>query len=453
MKGMYPDYIRSILLMAVFMGMVTISTQALAQSSNEQKQIEMSLEEALAAAKESNYMVRMADADVEVIRSQFRQTHAAFLPQVSIEETGISTNDPLSVFGFRLKQQSVSAADFNPDRLNNPDTYDNFTTRFEVRQPVFNADMLYKRSAVKNQVQAGREQFESTVQQAQFQVKDTYYKLLLADRRLEVIAKSMKAAQEMERQAKNYLDEGIISRADYLAARVRLLDLQSRQTKTRNQRQTVNDNFKFLLGIDNDVTIMPSDSLSVPRFSAERFEGTYTGNSALEALRYRVEAAEQMVKSSKFSFVPTVNLFGNYELNDDVLFGTAGDSYMVGATLKWNLFSGFSNIGKVMQSKAELKKAKLAHESRSFQNRLEIDQARRSLKQAREQIDLAAATEEQAAEDFRIRSDRYEQGMERTTDLLAAETELAEARLKQLDALYMYHRSLATLELLLEQEF
>lgn len=450
---MYPDYIRPILLVAVLVGMVIIPIQAQAQHDGDKKQIEMSLEEALATAKERNYMVRMADADVDVIRSQFRQTHAAFLPQVSIEETGITTNDPLSVFGFRLKQQSVSAADFNPDRLNNPDAYDNFTTRFAVRQPVFNADKLYKRSAVKNQVRAGREQYESTVQQAQFQVKDTYYKLLLADRRLEVIAQSMEAAQEMERQAKNYYDEGIISKADYLAARVRLLDLQSRQTQTRDQRETVQDNLKFLLGIENEVTIMPGDSMSVPRFSAEPLEGNYAGNSALEALRYRVEAAEQMVKSSKFSFVPSVNLFGNYELNDDVLFGTSGDSYMVGATLKWNLFSGFSNVGKVMQSKAELKKAKLAHESQSFQNKLEIDQARRSLKQAREQIDLAAATEEQAAEDFRIRSDRYEQGMERTTDLLAAETKLAEARLKQLNALYMYHRSLATLEMLLEQEF
>jgi len=106
-----------------------------------------------------------------------------------------------------------------------------------------------------------------------------------------------------------------------------------------------------------------------------------------------------------------------------------------------------------MQSKAELRKAKLAHESRSFDHRLKIDQARRSLNQAREQLELAKATVEQATEDFRIRSDRYEQGMERTTDLLSAETKLSQARLQQLNALYMYHRSLATLELLLEQEF
>lgn len=450
---MYPDYIRPMLLLVLFCGLAVFPAKAQMQQAGNEEEISMSLDEALAIAKERNYAVQMADADMEIVRSQYRQTNAAFLPQISIEETGITTNDPLSVFGFRLKQESVTAADFDPNRLNDPDAYDNFSTRFEVRQPVFNADKLYQRSAVKNQMRASREQFQSTVQQARFRVKDTYYQLLLADRRLEVIANSLKTAEEMERQAKNYLDEGMISKADYLSARVRLLELQSQQTQSRDQRQSIEDNLKFLLGIEEEAAIAPADSMALPKYDAGRFEGLYSENSGLEALRYQVEAAERMVQSSKFSFLPSLNLFGNYEFNDEVLFGTAGESYMVGATLKWNLFSGFSKAGKVMQSKAELRKAKLAHESQSFDHRLKINQARRSLNQAREQLDLAGATVEQATEDFRIRSDRYEQGMERTTDLLTAETKLSQARLQQLNALYMYHRSLATLELLLEQEF
>lgn len=450
---MYPNYIRPVLFLALLLeiGVFPISAQTVDQENRET--VTMSLDEALTIAEESNYAVLMANTDIEVARSLFRQTHAAFLPQISIEETAVTTNDPLSVFGFRLKQESVTAADFDPARLNDPDRFDNFSTVFELRQPVFNADMLYKRSAVKNQFRASRKQFASTVQQVRFQVKDIYYQLLLADRRLEVIATSLEMAEEMERQAKNYLDQGMISRADYLAARVRLLDLQSRQTESRDQRETLNDNLKYLLGLENDAVIMPADSMPPPRYFPDNFEGLYGTNSSLEALSYRVEAAEKMVKSAGFSFVPSVNLFGNYAFNDEVLFGTAGESYMVGATLKWNIFSGFSKAGKLMQSKAELKKAKLAYQSSKFENRLKIEQARRSLQQARDQLELAKTTAEQAAEDFRIRSDRYEQGMEQTTDLLAAEAKLSEARLQQLNALYMYHRSLATLELLLEEEF
>ncbi len=105
-----------------------------------------------------------------------------------------------------------------------------------------------------------------------------------------------------------------------------------------------------------------------------------------------------------------------------------------------------------MESKAELRKAEIAYENRAFKNKLEIRQAKRSIKQAQTQLNFAESSVEQAAEDFRIRNDRYEQGMEKTTDLLAAETKLAQARFQRLNALYQYYESLATLELLLEKD-
>lgn len=159
-----------------------------------------------------------------------------------------------------------------------------------------------------------------------------------------------------------------------------------------------------------------------------------------------------MLRASRFNFVPSINLFGSYELNDEVPFGSQGDSYMIGATLRWNLFSGFSNVGKVMESKAELKKAELAYESKRFRNKLKIQQTQRSLEQAKTQLRFAEMSVEQAAEDFRIRNNRYEQGLEKTTDLLQSETKLLQARFQRLNAIYQYNLSLAMLELLLEQD-
>lgn len=414
---------------------------------------EMSLSQVLAITEEANFQVRMAEADMDIARSQYRQTNAAFLPQLSIEETGVRTNDPLNVFGFRLKQEAVTAADFDPARLNDPDAFTNFSTKFEVRQPLLNADMLFKRGAVKNQLNAAEEQFKGTLEYARFQVKDTYYRLILMREQLEAIDKSLAAARENERQAGNFFEQQMISKADYLAAKVRMLELESRKSRVQDQLITVQDNLNFLLGMEEDVKIIPSDSMQTPRFSEDHLQNVEPGmNSEIRALKYQVSAAEQMLRSSKFSFVPSINLFGNYEFNDEVLLGTEGESYMIGATLKWNLFSGFSNVGKVMESKAQLNKAKIAYESRSFKNRLDIEKAKRSISQAQVQLEFAESSVEQAAEDYRIRNDRYEQGMEKTTDLLAAEAKLSQSRLQRLDALYQYHSSLATLELLLERE-
>lgn len=445
------EYIKGFLYLTVFL-LIWSPTKAQQPSAEDTDVRRMTLQEVLELVEGENFEVRIAEAEMEQLRSRYRQTNATFLPQLSVEETAITSNDPLSVFGFKLRQESVSSSDFNPAILNSPDPYENFNTKFQLRQPLLNVDMLYRRSAVKNQLNAAKEQLEGTTYYARYRVKDAYYRLLLMDERLQVIDKSMEMAKENERQARNFYEQQIISKADYLSARVRLLELESQQSRVRDQLQTAQENLRYLLGMEEEIAIHPSDSLRLPAATVEELiPEAAVRNSELRALEYRKEAARQMVRSSKFSFLPSLNLFGSYEFNDQSLFGTRGESYMVGATLKWNLFDGFSKVGKVMESRAELKKAELAYQSRTFKNELEVRQAKRSLRQARKQLSYAESSVEQASEDFRIRSNRYEQDMEKTTDLLAAETKLAEARLQRLDALYQYNISLARLEMLFEQ--
>jgi len=443
-------------ILVLLAGVMVFSIQSVMAQSNATDTTEvreMSLQEALAITEEASFEIRMAEADMEKVRSQYRQTNATFLPQLSIEETGVSTNDPLNVFGFKLKQEAVTQADFNPTRLNDPDAYDNFTTTFKARQPLFNADAIFQRRAVKNQLEAAKKQMEGTIQHIRYQVKDTYYQLQLMEKQDQVITKSLEVAQENERQAKNYYEQDMINKADYLAAKVRVLELKSRQSKVRDQQKTVQDNFRYLLNIDEDITIEATDSLQMrPGISDKMINVENSTNAKLEAMKYRMSAAKEMQRSSTFNFIPSINLFGSYEFNDEVPFGTQGDSYMIGATLKWDLFKGFQNVGKVMESKAQLKKAELAYESSLFKNKMEIQQAQRSLDQAQEQLQFAEASVEQAEEDFRIRNNRYEQGMEKTTDLLQAETKLLQSKLQRLNALYQYNLSIATLELLLEHE-
>lgn len=430
-----------------------LSLSAKAQDTGEGSNVKkMSLEQVLKITEQDNFRVRMAEMDVEKVRSQYRQTNAVFLPSISLEETGISTNNPLNVFGSKLKQESVTQADFNPAILNAPDPYQNFTTKLQVQQPLLNTDMFFKRSAANSKLEATRKQLEGTVQHARYQVKDAYYQLLLMKDRMSVMERSLKTARENERQASNFLEQDMISKADYLAAKVRVLELESQYSKTEDQYHNVMENLQFLLGIKEDITIEPTDSLRMRPVALEQANLNGTNNSRLQALEYQMSAAKKMQRSAEMSFVPSLNLFGSYEFNDEVLFGTKGESYMIGATLKWDLFSGFKKVGKVMESRAAAKQAELAYDSNLFQHQLKIKEARRSLEQSRKQIKYASTSVEQASENYRIRKDRYEQGMEKTTDLLTAETKLAQARLQHLNALYQYNMSLATLELLLERK-
>jgi len=170
-------------------------------------------------ALNQNFSIEQAEYDVKATRAQYRQTSAVFLPQLSFEYNAVSTNDPLNVFGFKLKQEIVSQQDFDPSLLNDPDAYENYSAKFELRQPLFNPDMMMQRGAVKRQLNSANEQLDGTKTHIRYQVRNQYYSLILHTRQLEVLESALETAGEHRRQAQNFFEEGLLSKEDFLAAR------------------------------------------------------------------------------------------------------------------------------------------------------------------------------------------------------------------------------------------
>ncbi len=443
---------KAYLILVLFLMPVYLSAQG---TSDKNSILSLSLQETIEIALEQNFSIEQAEFDIDKTRAQYRQTNAVFLPQLSFEYNAVSTNDPLNVFGFKLKQEIVSQQDFNPALLNNPDAYENYSAKFEVRQPVFNPDMLMQRGAVKSQLNSANEQLQGTRNNVRYQVRNQYYSLILHTRQLEVIESALETASEHRRQAQNFFEEGLLSKEDFLAARVYELEMESRKINTENQLNSIQEEMALLLGLDGSVNIIPTEKLNgiEGSFIPSDVSNINVNNAQTRAIEQRVKAAERMSKSAKFSFLPKINLFGSYEYNDPDFASFGANSYMIGANLRWNIFSGFSQTGKVMEARADYRKAQSMQQSHLFEMENSVREAYRTLEHAKKELELTDEAIAQSTKDVKIRSNRYREGMERTTDLLEAETKLAEAKLKNVMALYKYNMSIAALEMLLEQDF
>ncbi|MGD8749063.1 MAG: TolC family protein [Balneolaceae bacterium] len=457
--GILPGRIRSVLKVGLaaaslflLWGAPAVVVGQAAQAGQEEE-LSLTLEDALQMAQENNTQNQLADEDIKEVRSQYRETNALFLPQVSLEETAISTNNPLNVFGSLLKQEVVTTADFNPVTLNDPDRTENYTTSINVRQPLLNPSGFLGRAALKKQLDATRLKKDRTKEYVDFRVKQTWYQLVLARRRTGIIDTALTAAKANLEQAKDFFKQGMVNRADLLSAEVRVRQLQSDRSQARNARDNTQRQLAYLLGIDKEVVIRPDGGLVMPR--VQELEADYSpvirDRSDMRALEYQIDASKKKLSSMKFNFVPTVNLFGSYEWNDDVLLGTGAQNYTVGATLRWDLFKGFKNVSSIQQSQVQLSKAKLQYHDQLRQNRVEVASELNSLQTSREQVEIAQTTVEQAKESYRIRHNRYEQGMERMSDLLSAEATLSQSKLQLASALFNYNVQVAKLELLLEK--
>ena len=413
----------------------------------------LSVDEALARAQDESFPVRSADAERRAAVARKRQSLGVFLPQLTAREQGLFTTDPVNAFGSKLRQERFAQQDFSVDVLNTPDRVDFFGTQLEVKQPILNLDGIFERRAAADAARAAGYRADRTEAVVSFRVKKGYYGLLLAERQVGVIDSALAAARANRDQAQALFEEGIINRADRLAAEVRVSELESRRTEAVARRQNAADRLRFLIGLEDDVRIEPTDSLTRESTTVGRMSLRTVNQrrSDMRALRARADAAREQTRSRWLAFVPTLNARGKTGWYGDTPFGTNGKSWTAGVSLSWSLFEGFQQIGRAQEAEAKQQRAQIVLEQQALENEVEITAARRDLMSARTQIEQAQRAVDQAEESLRIRSDRYAEGMARTTDLLQAEASLAERRLAYLRALYQHNVAVYRLELLTEQ--
>lgn len=422
--------------------------------SAQSDRLNLSLEDALKRAEENNHDIKIATAQVDGMRADYNSTSAIFLPQITLSETYVKTNDPLVVFGLKLKQEIVTQADFNPALLNDPDNFENFVTKLEINQPLINLDGFWGRSAASDGLSAMKFRKMRTENYIEFMVKLSYYKVGLMEASQDVVEQALEAAMANRRLIKDYFEEGLITKADYLMAEVFVSNLESQKTDMDNQRLNSSDQLRQMLGIEDDLLIVPTDTLKYApalTFSHDR-SSILENRSDLRAYGKQVAATEKMLTMNRMKFLPRLNAFGSYELNDSEVYGSGAENWMVGVDLRWNLFNGFQNVSAVQKSKADLNVAKYEYGKAKSQAENEIKAAARDLRSAEKKLELAKKIVEQSKESLRIIKDRYAKGLEKTTDLLNAETAFSNAELSYIKTLYFYNVSVFNLELMSEEK-
>ena len=186
----------------------------------------INLEEAKAKAKENNSGLKISQQDYAIAKANYEQTRAVVLPKLNVSNTSTFTNNPLNAFGFKLLQETVTTADFNPDLLNDPGQVENYNTRIEVMQPIINIDGWKQRKAANLQVQAANLQAERSQDQVELEVIKTYMQLQLAYKSVEVIQKAKETALANLKMAKNNEEQGILQNADYLNVEVLATEIE-----------------------------------------------------------------------------------------------------------------------------------------------------------------------------------------------------------------------------------
>jgi outer membrane protein TolC len=395
--------------------------------------------EVLNRVNEENHSIKISQEAFNQAKAEYRQTNAVFLPNIAVSHTGFTTTNPLMAFGSKLNQGILTQGDFNPDLLNNPSQTQNFATRFEVEQPLINLDGFYQRKAAKSKMEATSLQSQRITDYVNFEVDKAYMQLQLAYKAVDVLEKALEAAESNKTIAENSFKQGYLQRADVLAVEVRVTDVQNQLQMAKSNVKNASNYLSFLMNDNNDVVYQPSDELSLEVKNLVNTEGVSTNRADIKAMEMATEAYKTMHKADGMTFLPTLNAFGSYELYDDQIFQGDASGYLVGAQLKWNIFEGSTRFAKSKQSKAQFEKSKLEYDQYVSQSNMELNQAKRQLTDAENRLKLTALALEQSDESLRIRTNRFREGLEKTSDLLMAETQYSQKQLEYYQTIFEFN--------------
>ena len=400
-------------------------------------------------ASDNNLQVKMAKKEAELAKAELLGTRAMYLPNVNASYTFSNTNNPLYAFGSKLNQARITMMDFNPDQLNNPKSISNFATKIEVQQPIINMDAVYQKKAGQVKVDALNIKTERTKEYVQFELKKAYMMLQLAYKMQETLENAKQTTIANKKVIDNYYKNGLIQKSEVLYMDVRISEIESQIQTVKSNIKNTSDYLYFLLDENSDNKVLkPTESLQYTEYIVDPNVKLNDSRKDLQAYQKSLEAYDWLIKSSKAKFLPKLNAFGSFEMYDNKIAQFNANGYLAGIQLSWNFFDGLKSKSEQEKYNAERSKAETEIEQYSKQSQLELTKASRQVEDAVSKVSFTKKSWEQSMEAYRIRKNRYDQGLEKSADLLSAETLMSQKELEYQQAIFEYNNAIAYLEFL-----
>ncbi len=384
----------------------------------------LTLRQAINQALGQNPEAKIARASNMEAQAGASQARTMLLPQLNFTEDISRGNDPVYVFGTRLRQRQFTQADFALDSLNFPPPVGNFSTRFsgqwvafdsfKTQKEIHRAD-LFKESATSSAKAAD--------QQIVSRVVAGYQQVLYAQRGIEVAQHEQETAAALESSVDEHVKAGLAVESDRMSAQVNVAARKEELIAAQGDLELAWAALREAMGAPNlkATELKPIEAHAFPEGVLE--EEITTAQKArpdLMALGQAQSAQASAVGAAKSDFGTRVSAYGNWQEDRPSFDGSGGNSWVAGVQISIDILPLTKRTQLARESAAKQKiDAQVTATEQHL--RLEVSQAHIHRRTASLQLETARAAMDQSEESLRILKNRYDAGLATITDLLRAE--------------------------------
>lgn len=432
---------------------LTVAAMLVARALAQSPAIPLTLQDAANIALTKHPLRKAALADTKAAAADVREAQSVLMPHVTFSEQAARGNDPVYVFGTKLRQQRFTTFDFALNQLNTPSPLSNFTTHFGATWNLFDSFVSWHgiNRAKEMNIAAGH-QLERTDQEILSRLVQAYYGVLLAAKQVEIAEQAQTTAKSIMERSQAHYDTGLVVESDLLSAKVRLAGREQDLIRARNNLELARAQLNVAMGVPADTLYQPADVLEEQNLIASPLpdleQKALTTRPDLKKIEAQQSAQELSTAIAKSSFGPRLNAFAGWQLdNPTFLAGGGGNNWLGGIELQIDLFQGGAKRAALSRERANSEKIAALKQAANEAVRLEVRRAYYDQDANRQQVQLARTAITQAQESLRINQDRYDGGLITITDLLAAEESHRRTQADYWQAIYQFHISHANLEL------
>lgn len=328
--------------------------------------------------------------------------------------------------------------------------------RVELTQPLFSGGRLA--AQVRSQRETGRSLVER-LQAIQMQVlTDTierFYDGLLAREQIKVQEESLDLIEQQLALAQNRYQAGAAPRFDVLQSEVRVANAKPPLIRARNAYRLAVEDLRATLGLpypdghsapDVELTgawLEPTQPVELDALLEEALEQ----RPELAEIRHQTLAVEADLVRASRQRMPRIDGIANYGIRNDRFSedDETLEGWLVGVQASLPIWEGGRIRGEVAQAKSRLEQIRLREQEARLAIEVEVRQALFSVQEAREILDAADQTIEQASEAVRLAENRYRAGGATQLDVLSSQVELTRARTERITAARDYQIQLVRL--------
>ena len=431
---------------------LAVAALLLATAGTAVAQEPLTLEQAVTTALEKSPARKAALFERRAAGAGIKEARASLLPQIDFSEGVQRGNDPVFVFGSKLRQQRFGAPDFALDALNTPTPFSNWATRFGGTWNLFDSGASWLRvRQARRMDEAAQRNLDRTDQQLVLRVVDDYVGLLLAVKQQQVAEDALKTAQSVLERARNNVEAGMAVQSDLLSAQVNQASREEGLIRARNAVALARAQLNHDMGVPADASYAPAELLAEKPLPAVTLEDALKQallrRPDLQGIALEKQIQSDSVRAAKAAFGPRVNAFAGWELDNPRFAGGGGNNWMAGVEVRLQLFDGGSRLARLEREKALDQRVEALRENAISGVELEVRKAYLDLDAARQQLAVARAAVEQARESLRITQNRYDAGLNTITDLLRVDEANVRAQADYWGAVYGVQTSYVALEL------